>query len=189
MQNPSNDPNVGSSRNGPSTTSGNLASGLTGGGGSSASALMMTLLPAFIYALFWFALFLIFRRTQRRWYAPRSHLPDLHDHERSPELPSGWINWFGTFFKIEDNHVLHHSSLDGYLFLRFLRVLCAICFFGCLITWPILFPIHATGGNGNNQLDILSFSNVKDANKYYANVFMALIYFSRFAALLLYHGY
>ncbi|KAJ5179325.1 hypothetical protein N7492_002535 [Penicillium capsulatum] len=138
----------------------------------------MTFLPALIYALFWVGLFLIFRRTQRRWYAPRSHLPDLHAHERSPELPSGWVNWLGTFFQIEDNHVLHHSSLDGYLFLRFLRVLCTTCFMGCIITWPILMPIHATGGNGNNELDILSFSNVKDKNKYFANAFVACIFFT-----------
>ena len=175
---------MGSSRGDASTTSGDIVSGLTGDGGSSASALMMTLLPALIYAAFWVGLFLIFRRTQRRWYAPRSHLPDLHEHQRSPELPSGWVNWLGTFLKIEDNHVLHHSSLDGYLFLRFLRVLCATCFTGCLITWPILMPIHATGGNGNNQLDILSFSNVQNANKYYANVLVAWIFFSKSSTLM-----
>lgn len=141
---------------------------------------MMTVLPALVYAAFWVCLFLIFRRTQRRWYAPRSHLPDLHEHERSPELPSGWVNWLGTFVKIEDNHVLHHSSLDGYLFLRFLRVLCATCAMGCVITWPILLPIHATGGNQNNQLDILSFSNIKDSSKYYANVFVAIVFFSQY---------
>ncbi|OGE56964.1 hypothetical protein PENARI_c002G03371 [Penicillium arizonense] len=172
------DPNVGSSRGDASSTSGDVASSLTGGGGSSGSALMMTLLPALVYALFWVSLFLIFRRTQRRWYAPRSHLPDLHDHERSPELPSGWVNWVGTFLKIEDNHVLHHSSLDGYLFLRFLRVLAATCLTGCVITWPILLPIHATGGGGNNQLDILSFSNVTDSRRYYANVIVGCVYFT-----------
>ncbi|KAJ5641877.1 hypothetical protein N7490_005877 [Penicillium lividum] len=177
-QDPNNDPNVGSSRGDSSSTSGDIASGLIGSGSSSSSALLMTFLPAFIYALFWIGLFLIFRRTQRRWYAPRSHLPDLHDHQRSPELPSGWVNWVGDFLKIEDNHVLHHSSLDGYLFLRFLRVLCAICFMGCVLTWPILFPIHATGGNGNTQLDLLSFSNVTNPSKYYANVIVACVYFT-----------
>ncbi|CAI7600379.1 unnamed protein product [Penicillium pancosmium] len=175
---PNNDPNVGSAQGNASSTSGDAVSSLTGEGGSSATALMMTLLPALIYALFFVAIFLIFRRTQRRWYAPRSHLPDIHEHRRSPELPSGWVNWLGTFLKIEDNHVLHHSSLDGYLFLRFLRVMCATCFTGCLITWPILFPIHATGGNGNGQLDILSFSNVASPTKYYANVFVAMVYFT-----------
>lgn len=144
---------------------------------------MMTLLPALVYAIFWISLFLIFRRTQRRWYAPRSFLPDLHEHERSPELPSGWVNWLGTFLKIEDNHVLHHSSLDGYLFLRFLRVLAATCLTGCVITWPILLPLHATGGNNNTELDILSFSNVKNPNRYYANVIVACVYFSKFSGL------
>ncbi|KAF7718211.1 Uncharacterized protein PECH_006177 [Penicillium ucsense] len=175
---PNNDPNVGSSRGNASSASSEIANGLTGEGGSSGSALMMTLLPALIYAAFWFGLFLIFRRTQRRWYAPRSHLPDIHEHQRSPELPSGWVNWFGAFLKIEDNHVLHRSSLDGYLFLRFLRVLCGICAFGCLITWPILLPIHATGGNGNTQLDLLSFSNVANPTRYYANALVAVILFT-----------
>ncbi|KAJ6110871.1 phosphate metabolism [Penicillium sp. IBT 16267x] len=178
LTNPNDDPNVGSSRGDSSSASGDIASGLTGSGSSSSSALLMTFLPALIYALFWVGLFLIFRRTQRRWYAPRSHLPNLHDHQRSPELPSGWVNWVGEFLKIEDNHVLHHSSLDGYLFLRFLRVLCALCFTGCVLTWPILFPIHATGGNGNTQLDILSFSNIANPSKYYANVFVACVYFT-----------
>ncbi|CAG8405881.1 unnamed protein product [Penicillium salamii] len=173
-----NDTNIGSSRGDASTTSGDVVGGLTGGGGSSGSALMMTLLPALVYALFWISLFLIFRRTQRRWYAPRSYLPDLHEHERSPELPSGWVNWLGTFLKIEDNHVLHHSSLDGYLFLRFLRVLAATCLTGCLITWPILLPLHATGGNGNTELDMLSFSNVANPHRYFANATVACVYFT-----------
>ncbi|KAJ5831736.1 hypothetical protein N7474_000047, partial [Penicillium riverlandense] len=176
--NPNSDPNVGSSRGGPQSTTGELAAGATGASGSSLSAFVTTLVPALIIAVFWFLLFLVCRRTQRRWYAPRSHLPDLHDHQRSPELPTGWINWFGTFFKMEDNHVLHHSSLDGYLFLRFLRMLCTISFAGILITWPILLPIHATGGNGNSQLDLLSFSNIANPTKYYANVLVACVYFT-----------
>ncbi|KAA8642848.1 hypothetical protein EYZ11_008003 [Aspergillus tanneri] len=67
--------------------------------------------------------------------------------------------------------------MDGYLFLRFLRVLCATCFTGCLITWPILLPIHATGGAGNTQLDALSFSNVKNGSRYYAHAVVASFVF------------
>lgn len=74
--------------------------------------------------------------------------------------------------------MLHHSSLDGYLFLRFLRILCAICFVGCLITWPILFPINATGGKGNTQLDALSFSNIANPTRCYAHAVVACIFFS-----------
>ncbi|KAL2865043.1 putative DUF221 domain protein [Aspergillus lucknowensis] len=98
--------------------------------------------------------------------------------ERSPQLPTGWVNWFGHFLKISDSHVLNHHSMDGYLFLRFLRVLCSTFFFGCLITWPVLLPIHATGGVGNTELDALSFSNVKNPKRYYAHALMACVYFT-----------
>ena len=99
--------------------------------------------------------------------------------ERAPQLPSGFVNWFGQFLKISDAQVLRHSSMDGYLFLRFLRVLAATCFTGCVITWPILLPIHATGGAGNTQLDALSFSNVENPHRYYAHAVIAIIYFSK----------
>ncbi|KUL81681.1 hypothetical protein ZTR_10442 [Talaromyces verruculosus] len=175
---PNNDPNIGSSRGNASSTSGDVVEGLTGGGSTSNSALVSTLLPALVIAGFWFGLFLVCRRNQQRWYSPRSHLPNLHHHERSPELPRGFINWFGAFFQISDSHVLHHSSLDGYLFLRFLRNLCIICFAGIIILWPVLLPVHATGGAGNSQMDQFSFSNVTNPAKYYAHAVMGMIYFT-----------
>ncbi|KAE8395110.1 hypothetical protein ETB97_011010 [Aspergillus alliaceus] len=175
---PSNDPNIGSSRGNASSTTSEAMENLGVNDSTSLSALVSTLVPALVIAVFWFGLFLICRRTQLRWYAPRTHLPNWHKHERSPQLPSGFINWFGHFLKISDGHVLHSSSMDGYLFLRFLRVLCATCFTGCLITWPILLPIHATGGAGNTQLDALSFSNVKDPKRYYVHALMAIILFT-----------
>ncbi|KAL4961019.1 putative DUF221 domain protein [Aspergillus stella-maris] len=176
---PSNDPNVGSSRgNASSTTSETLGTVSGGGDSTSLSSLLSTLLPALLLAAIWFSIFLIFRRTQVRWYAPRSHLPCWHQHERSPQLPNGWLNWIGEFLKISDAHVLNHHSMDGYLFLRLLRMLCVIFFVGCLITWPVLLPIHATGGAGNTQLDALSFSNVKSISRYYAHAIMACIYFT-----------
>ncbi|GFF53170.1 uncharacterized protein RSN1 [Aspergillus udagawae] len=177
--NPNNDPNIGSSRGNASSTTSDAIAKLSGVNDStSLSALLTTLLPALVIAFFWFGLFLICRRTQLRWYAPRSHLPCWHQHERTPQLPRGFINWFGQFLKISDAHVLHSSSMDGYLFLRFLRVLCSTCFTGCLITWPVLIPIHITGGAGNTQLDALSFSNVKDPTRYYAHAIMACVLFT-----------
>ncbi|KAL4929795.1 putative DUF221 domain protein [Aspergillus undulatus] len=176
---PSNDPNVGSSRgNASSTTSDTLDTVTAGGDSTSLSSLLSTILPALFIATIWFSIFLIFRRTQVRWYAPRSHLPCWHQHEKSPQLPTGWVNWIGQFLKISDAHVLNHHSMDGYLFLRFLRVLCATFFIGCLFTWPILLPIHATGGAGNTQLDALSFSNVKSKNRYYAHAIISCVYFT-----------
>lgn len=73
--------------------------------------------------------------------------------------------------------------MDAYLFLRFLRLLVLMTFVGCVITWPVLFPVNATGGAGQTQLDILSYSNVNSKTfkmryRYFAHLFMSWIYFS-----------
>lgn len=55
-----------------------------------------------------------------------------------------------------------------------------ICFVGCCITWPVLFPVNITGGGGQEQLDILSFSNIDSktqGNRYYAHVFVAWLFY------------
>ncbi|KAF7564104.1 hypothetical protein G7046_g41 [Stylonectria norvegica] len=95
--------------------------------------------------------------------------------ERSPDLPNGWFNWIGTFWKIPDAYALQHQSLDAYLFIRYLRICCTICFVCLCITWPILFPVNATGGGGLKELEILSYSNInikKHKNSLYAHLFV-----------------
>lgn len=60
-----------------------------------------------------------------------------------------------------------------------------ITFVGCFITWPVLFPVHATGGPTSppqQQLDILSFSNIDTStssgkNRLYAHVFVGWLFF------------
>jgi hypothetical protein len=55
-----------------------------------------------------------------------------------------------------------------------------LCFFGCVITWPILFPVNATGGGGQAQLDVLSYANINqqtEYNRYYAHALVAWLYF------------
>lgn len=99
--------------------------------------------------------------------------------ERSPDLPNGLFNWIGTFNKIPDSYVLNHHSLDGFLLLRYLKISVAICFVGCLMTWPVLFAVNATGGGGQKQLDLISFSNVTNTkNRFYAHTFVAWIFFT-----------
>lgn len=95
-------------------------------------------------------------------------------------MPNGFFNWFGAFWKIPDAYALQHQSLDSYLFIRFLRICCTICFVSLCITWPILFPINATGGNGKKQLEILGWSNINisdstQRNRLYAHCFVAWI--------------
>lgn len=102
----------------------------------------------------------------------------------TPALPTGWLDWVVPFFKIPDTFVLNHASLDGFFFLRFLKVVRNICLGGCLILWPVLFPIHATGGGGLSQLDMLTIGNVKDPKKLYAHALMAWVFFGTHPLLL-----
>lgn len=93
-------------------------------------------------------------------------------------MPSGFFNWVGTFWKLPDAYALQHQSLDAYLFLRFLRVCTTICFVSLLITWPVLFPVNATGGGGQSELEILSYSNIdieKQKNRLYAHTFIGWV--------------
>jgi len=55
-----------------------------------------------------------------------------------------------------------------------------ICFVGCCITWPILFPLNATGSGGQDQLNILSYANINrdtQRNRYYAHALVSWAYF------------
>ncbi|KAI1323188.1 hypothetical protein F5Y16DRAFT_384431 [Xylariaceae sp. FL0255] len=146
----------------------------------SAAGLYLTLAPVAIYAAVYFGIFLCLRKTHRRFYAPRTYLGSLRESERSPALPNGLFNWFGAFWKISDYHPLQHQSLDAYLFIRYMKVLVVICFVGCCITWPVLFPIDATGTTGEIQLNILTYANINNKtqyNRYYAHVLIAWVYY------------
>lgn len=75
--------------------------------------------------------------------------------------------------------MLNHSSVDGFLFLRFLRVVRNICLVGCCLTWPILLPLHICGGGAGEQLDRLTFGNVSDDHKgwFFAHGVVAWLFF------------
>ncbi|KAI0415612.1 hypothetical protein F5X98DRAFT_346005 [Xylaria grammica] len=149
-------------------------------GDPTAAGLYLTLGPVALTAAVYLTIFLVLRKSQRRFYAPRTYLGSLRESERSPALPNGLLNWFGSFWKISDYHPLQHQSLDAYLFLRFLKILIVICFVGCCITWPVLFPVNATGGGGQTELNLLSYANVNQNtqyNRYYAHVFIAWIFY------------
>jgi hypothetical protein len=81
------------------------------------------------------------------------------------------------FWRTPDEDVLNHSSLDGFLFLRFLKVLIVICCVGLTVTWPILLPMHTYGGAGAKQLDSITFGNITKPSWCYAHAFIAWFYF------------
>ncbi|OAX81242.1 hypothetical protein ACJ72_04420 [Emergomyces africanus] len=144
---------------------------------NSASGLVSTLIPTLIISGAMVLLFIILRQSQRRQYAPRTYIGSLREQERTPEPAPGIFGWITSMAKLSDEYVLRHHSLDAYLLLRYLKVATTICLIGCLITWPILFPINATGGGGLKQLDLLTFGNVQNnLNKFYAHTFVTWIF-------------
>ncbi|KAF2020156.1 DUF221-domain-containing protein [Aaosphaeria arxii CBS 175.79] len=145
---------------------------------NSASSLVSTLVPNIIIAAIFVSLFLIFRRKFKRVYAPRTYVNSLGDQRQTPAPSDGFFGWITDFRRIPDAYILDHSSIDGYLFVRYFKLMVIISLLGCLITWPILFPINATGGAGNKQLDLLSMSNVSDAHvtRYYAHALVSCVF-------------
>ncbi|KAH7408051.1 hypothetical protein BKA64DRAFT_640965 [Cadophora sp. MPI-SDFR-AT-0126] len=147
---------------------------------SSLSAFLSTIIPVGLQALAFVAIFLVLRTKQKRVYRPRTYLETLHEGEKSEDLPPGKFSWIKPFRGLDDEYVLNHQSLDGYLYMRFIKMLAVICFIGCCITWPVLFPVNATAGGGGKEFDLLSFANIPSTqkNRYYAHVFVSWIFFS-----------
>lgn len=102
----------------------------------------------------------------------------MRPYERTPSVSNTLFGWIPEFYAIPDTWILNHHTLDGFLFLRFLKLTVVMCLVGCLITWPILFPVNATGGGGQSQLDILTMANISNKWRYWAHAGCAIIFFS-----------
>ncbi|CAI6336929.1 unnamed protein product [Periconia digitata] len=146
-------------------------------GSSSLSALLSTLVPCFVLAAVLVGLFLFLRAKHRRLYAPRTYHELLDENEKTPPANDSFLGWTGNFRRISDEYILNHHSLDGYLYVRFFKMLVFMSFGGCIITWPVLFPVNATGGGGESGLDILSFSNVNNPTRYFAHALIGWVFF------------
>lgn len=123
-----------------------------------------------------FTFFLILRARQARVYRPRSDERLLLEERRTPLSGAGFFGILTNRTSLPDSYVLQHNSLDGYLWLRFFKILIVICFVGCCITWPVLFPVNITGGGNQEQLDMLSMSNIANPIRYYAHAFVAWVF-------------
>ncbi|SCV61149.1 related to A.thaliana hyp1 protein [Fusarium fujikuroi] len=145
--------------------------------------MVSTLVPVFATSTIYIIVFLILRTSNPRFYAPRTCPGTLREYERSPALPNGFFSWIKAFWQVPDAYALRRQSLDSYLFIRFLRVCCTLCLFTLCVTWPVLFPLNATGGNGKKQLEILSYSNINiedsaKSNRLYAHCFVAWVVYT-----------
>ncbi|CAK7567574.1 MAG: hypothetical protein SEPTF4163_005540 [Sporothrix epigloea] len=177
LLNQSNDPRIGSGRD--NSTGGTLSHVTSSGtNSSSAASLGSTFVPVLVYSGVCLAIFVIFRRKCQRVYAPRT-LSSIrrYPHVPIPSLPATWFTWVKNVWQIDDSFILNNTSLDGFFFLRYLRVLATICFAGCVIAWPVLLSVNATGGNKLSQLDLLTIGDVASPIKFYAHVAIAWVFF------------
>lgn len=135
-------------------------------------------------ALIFFFAFLILRTRFPRHYAPRTYLGALREQERIPALPKSFLGWLKAINQIPDTEVLKKNSLDAFFLLRYLKMSVIMTFVGCLLIWPILFPVNATGHANppRKQLDILTFGNIDSSTsngyRYYAIALVSWIYLS-----------
>ncbi|KAJ1327691.1 calcium permeable stress-gated cation channel [Microdochium nivale] len=144
---------------------------------SSFAALGAAFVPALASALLFLSIFVLIRPWFRRLYSPRTYIDSINEKDRTPASSSARIAWVKTLAHLGDKFLLEHSSLDAYLYLRFLRTIITICVVGTLITWPILMPINAAGGGDASELDRLGFGNVDDPRRFYVHAVVAWIFY------------
>ncbi|KAI1850250.1 hypothetical protein JX266_004108 [Neoarthrinium moseri] len=145
---------------------------------ASLPAVVAAFIPSFVTAVLFMVIFVVIRKPFRRIYSPRTYIDLVPEKHRTPSASTSHIDWIRALAKLDDKFILEHSSLDGYLFLRFMRTLIFICFVGSCITWPILFPVNATGGGRASQLDKLGFGNVSDQSRLWAHVIVAWVVYA-----------
>ncbi|CAK3845306.1 hypothetical protein DOTSEDRAFT_75304 [Lecanosticta acicola] len=144
---------------------------------SSGEAVLGAFVPALVVAILYIAGFVLIRNNFRKVYAPRTFLGTIPEKDRTPASRAEDWWWFKDFRNIPDRFVLQHHSLDAYLFLRFLKFIIVVCFAGACLTWPILFPINATGGGRATQLDKISFSNIAKNDYLWTHTVIAWVFF------------
>lgn len=145
--------------------------------GSSISALISTLAPTLIISIVFMAIFTTLRKKQARVYEPKYAVDSVPQGIKPDESPRGLFGWLGHLLKKPESFLIRTTGTDGYFFIRLVFGFAAICFMGCLITWPVLFPVNATHGVGKTGFDILSYSNVGNKWKTFAHVFISWIFF------------
>lgn len=129
-----------------------------------------------IFAAFLTA-FIILRLRFLRIYQPKSSFNLINDEKKPDPLPKGIYQWIVPLLKKSDNFVIRQAGLDGYFFLRYMFLISCICFAAVFLFFPILLPLNATNGKGSTGLDQLSFSNVKDSNRFYAHALISWIFY------------
>lgn len=144
---------------------------------SSVSSFVVSFIINFLILAAFVGAFLLLRPIQQRIYQPRVNIDTVPANQRPKPLKSGIVGWFKDLVTRPEADILQDAGLDGYFFLRYLRLIFTISVVGILIVCPILLPVNATGGNNQSGFNILSFENVKNSNRYYAHALVSWVFF------------
>lgn len=121
---------------------------------------------------------MLLKPRQKRVYSPRTIVPTVSKVYQPDPTPKGSFAWVSFLLNKSQSWIIQQTGPDGYFFLRYLFILCVTFFCAALFLLPILLPVNATNGNpGSRGFDIISFSNVKNKNRFFAHVFLSWIFF------------
>ncbi len=120
--------------------------------------------------------FLILRLRFKRIYEPKSNFKIVPPNQRPGKLPRTPWGWFKTLLTRPAKQTISEAGVDGYLFLRYLKVF-TLLFLGGISTWVILLPINMTHSKQEAGLDQLGISNVGTAKRYYAHAVVSWLFY------------
>ncbi|WBW71706.1 calcium ion transmembrane transporter [Schizosaccharomyces osmophilus] len=154
-----------------------MSSDSSGSSSSSTSAFVSSLIFNLVILTIMLLIFVCLRPREKRVYQPRCEVKTQPVEQIPEPAGSGPFSWLLACLKLSETSLIRYAGVDAYFFLRYLFTFTFLCFLGCIMLLPILLPINATNGNGKSGFDIISFSNVKNHNRFYAHVFLSWIFF------------
>ncbi|KAG5363704.1 hypothetical protein CJU89_2885 [Yarrowia sp. B02] len=147
---------------------------------TSVSNMVTTLISNGVTLGIFFLAFLILRPKFKRIYQPRSFLPTVPERERTEPQAVSPVSWLLQLWHKKDSRILEEAGLDGYFFLRYIRLAFLICVVGIILLYPILLPVNATGKGTAGGLNLLGFTNIQSpeqSNRFYAHVLLGWLFF------------
>lgn len=145
--------------------------------GSSTSAFVSTLIVNLIIFAVFLLVFVLMKRKYHRVYEPRVVVKTVPAALKADEQPKGAFSWFPFIMKQPESYTIEKVGVDGYFFLRYLKMFIIIGILAGCILWPVLFAVNATGGGSSNGFDIISYSHNTHKWRAFADLFCSWVFF------------
>lgn len=175
-----------------SSQPGQIGPGVSHGSqGQTFTAFVTSLIASVGIFLVQITLFLILRKRLNHVYEPKTMLVPKSKRILAPG--SSLFSWLVHICATPLNDVKQYSNLDGFFFLRFIRMLVILFSVSTLILLPILIPLNWFSGNHDDEkgnsfsLDSLTWSHISTHHANRLSVHLGLvIIFVCFTCWLLY---